>query len=184
MLREEGEYYVDAGGHAGQDSEPDIIEYNSPPPEQPGLWCQWTVEDNGTAIIWDGSEKFYSAAQWMWYIIQNFIKPNPIAKIRFPKQYAFLKGHICNGEIGAQGEDSDDRWNLVVKDNEVFTEHGHVIYDNQEPIKNEALSLKYCYEINNQGKKCDKCNERFKCYTGSPEPKPKYGNWGDNSFWA
>ena len=183
MAREKGEYYVDGGGHAGQDNEDDIIEYNSPPPEQPGLWCKWEPTEDGKAIEWDGAEKFYNAEQWMWYLIQNFLKPNPIAKVRFPEQFAFLKGHICNGEIGAQGEDTEDRWNLVVKDNEVFVETGRIVYDDPKPITSEALAIKYCYESNKQSKKCDECDTRFKCYTGSPEPKPKYGSWGLSSFW-
>lgn len=182
MLRGKGEYYVDAGGHAGQDSESDIVEYNSPPPEQPSLWCKWAVD--GNSIEWNGAEKFHHAEQWMWYIIQNFLKPNPIAKIRFPKQFGFLKGHICNGEIGAQGEDNEDRWNLIVKDNEVFVESGRMVYDDPLPIKNELLTIKYCYETNKQSKKCNNCDERFKCYTGSPEPKSLYGSWGNDSFWG
>ena len=183
MAREKGEYYVDGGGHAGQDHEDDITEYNSPPPEQPSLWCGWTVTDDGNHIEWNGAEKFHNAAQWMWYIINNFIKPEPFARIKFPDQFAFLKGHICNGEIGAQGEDNEDKWNLGVKDNEVFVETGHIVYDKPMLIKNEALEIKYCYEANKQSKKCNSCKTRFKCYTGSPEPKPKYGGWGESSFW-
>ena len=184
MLREKGEYFIGGTGMAGQGRDPDIIDFNTPPTEQPGLWCQWIPNDEGTALEWNEAEKFYAAEQWMWYLIQNFIKPDPIAKIRFPKKFSFLKGHTCNGEIGAQGEDSDDRWNLVVKDNEVFVERAHWEFDNPEPIANEALLIKYCYETNKQSKKCDDCDTRFKCYTGSPEPKPKYGAWGNNSYWG
>ena len=183
MSRKNGEYFIDGTGHAGQGDDPDVIDHNSPPPEQPSLWCGWTVRDDGEVIEWNGAEKFHDAERWMWYIIQNFLKPDPIAKIRFPKQFAFLKGHTCNGEIGAQGEDSDDRWNLVVKDNEVFVEQGHVVFDDPVPVANEALIIRYCYEKNKQSKKCDTCDTRFKCYTGSPEPKPRYGAWGENSFW-
>jgi len=184
MHREKGDYFVDGGGHAGQDREDDILDYNSPPPEQPGLWCKWSPTDDGKAIEWDGAEKFYFSAEWMWYLIQNFLKPNPIAKIRFPEQFAFLKGHVCNGEIDAQGEESDDRWRLLVNDNEVSIERAHWVFDKPEPIDNEQLTIKYCYESNKQSEKCNNCDKRFKCYTGSPEPKPKYGNWGDSSFWG
>jgi len=184
MARGKGEYYVDGTGMAGQGRDPDIIEYNSPPPEQPGLWCQWIPTEDGKAIEWNETEKFYHSAEWMWYLIQNFLKPESFAKIRFPKQFAFLRGHTCNGDIEAQGEDSGDRWNLIVKDNEVFVEAGHMVFANPELVKNEALSIKYCYEANKHTKKCDTCDTRFKCYTESPEPRPKYGGWGDISFWT
>ena len=35
MLRKKGPYYVNNKGFAGQDNEPDIIDYNSPPEGQP-----------------------------------------------------------------------------------------------------------------------------------------------------
>jgi len=183
MLRKNGEYFVDGTGVAGQGEDPDIIDCNTSSPEQPGLWCQWTPTEDGKYIEWDGAEKFYCSAEWMWYIIQNFLKPDPVAKTRFPKQFAFLKGHICDGEIEAQGEDNEDRWNLVVKDNEVFVEQAHWEFDRPERVVNEALAIKYCYETNKQSEKCNNCDLRFKCYTGAPEPKPKYGSWGNNSFW-
>lgn len=183
MLREKGEYFVGGTGMAGQGRDPDIIDFNAPPTEQPGLWCQWIPTEDGKALEWNEAEKFYAAEQWMWYLIQNFLKPNPIAKIRFPKQFSFLKGHTCNGEIDAQGEESDDRWRLLVKDNEVSVERAHWEWDAPQDVVNEALLIRYCYETNKQSKKCDACDTRFKCYTGSPEPKPKYGAWGDNSFW-
>lgn len=182
-MREKGEYYCGTG-YAGQDKELDIIDFNFPPPEQPNLWCSWVPTENGDAIEWDEHEKFYSAAEWMWYLIQNFLKPDPIAKIRFPKQFAFLKGHICNGTIEAQGEDSEDRWRLIVKDNEVSVTRAHWTFNRPELVENEALTIRYCYETNKQSKKCDDCDKRFKCYTGSPEPTPKYGSWGENSFWG
>ena len=37
----------------------DITDYNHPPEGQSGLWCQWVPTDEGTAIQWNGAEKFY-----------------------------------------------------------------------------------------------------------------------------
>lgn len=125
MNRAKGPYYVDGGGMMGQARESDIYDYNSPPEGQPGLWCQWTPTEDGTAIEWDGGEKFYSSDAWMKYLIEHFLKPGAFAKDKLP----FLQAnHIVNGEIEAQGEDADDRWKLVVKNNEVYVLEDHVVY--------------------------------------------------------
>lgn len=82
------------------------------------MWVQWIPTEGGTALEWDGGEKFYSSAEWMEYIIDQFLKPNCIAKGDLP----FLQAnHVCNGAIKAQGEDMDDRWKLIVTDNVVST---------------------------------------------------------------
>jgi hypothetical protein len=122
MFRGKGPYYVDNTGMAGQDEEADSIDYNRPPAGQPGLWCQWVPTPDGKYIKWDGGEKFYNASEWMTYIIDHFLKANPIAKL------PHLKPHTCNGEIKAAGEDPDDRWKLVVKDNKVSVKRGVVSY--------------------------------------------------------
>ena len=108
----QGPYFVDRSGDFGQGPE-GVTDCNSPPDGQPGLWCQWVPTDDGSAIEWDGGEKFYNAPEWMKYIIEHFIGPSPKAKVALP----FLQGHTCNGEIEAQGEESDDKWLLIVKDN-------------------------------------------------------------------
>lgn len=102
---DEGGYYVDAHAeNMGQKETPDIIDYSSPPAGQPGLWCGWTPTEDGAAIEWDGGEKFYNYVEWMEYLIEHFIKP---------------WGHVAEGEITWQGEDSDDRGTIFVKDNVV-----------------------------------------------------------------
>lgn len=115
MDRTKGQYYVDGGGFAGQDHESDVIDYNTPPAGQPGLWCNWEATPDGQFIQWDGGEKFYEADAWMHYIIEHFLGTDPIAK----KELPFLEGHTLNGKIYAQGEDPDDRWILLVTDNSV-----------------------------------------------------------------
>lgn len=118
MNRANGPYYVDGTGFAGQGRDPDIIDFNVPPAGQPGLWCQWVPTEDGTAIEWDGGEKFYDAKDWMQYIIDHFIGSAPVAEAVFP----FLQGHTCNGEIKAQGEEMDDRWKLIVQNNVVSSQ--------------------------------------------------------------
>lgn len=116
MKREKGPYYVDNGGMAGQDYEDDIIDYNSPPEEQPSLWCNWIVNDEGTQLFWNGMEKFHDDAEWLEYIINHFLGETPIAQ----QTLSFLKGnYTLNGVILAQGESLDDIRFINVIDNQV-----------------------------------------------------------------
>lgn len=115
MNTTKGPYYVERGGDFGQSHDADVIDYNHPPEGQPGLWCNWTPTDDGTAIEWDGGEKFYDSPEWMQYLIDHFIGHAPIAGPQLP----FLKTHTLNGRIEAVGEDPDDRWVLIVEDNVV-----------------------------------------------------------------
>lgn len=118
MRRKNGPYCVEGSGFSyGVDS--DVIDHNNPPEGQPGLWCQWRPTEDGKDIIWDGGEKFYDSPEWMQYIIDHFIGVDPIAKKVDPENFAFLQGHVCNGQIEAQGEYSDDRWLLIVENNKV-----------------------------------------------------------------
>jgi hypothetical protein len=103
----EGEFYVEGKGYGGQDrNDPSIINFNSPPSTQPGLWCQWIPNEEGDAIVWDGGEKFYNYVEWIQYLIDKILSP---------------RGYILNGEVFWQGEDSDDEGKIVVKDNIVET---------------------------------------------------------------
>lgn len=115
MNRKKGAYYANPGNDFGQDREGDIVDYNSPPAGQPGLWCNWIPSPDGTKIVWNGTEKFYESEDWMRYIIEHFIGASPAGRVDMP----FLQGHICNGTIQAQGEDREDRWQLLVINNAV-----------------------------------------------------------------
>lgn len=120
MDRKKGPYFVGGTGMFGQGNDPDILDSNRPPKGQPGLWCKWTVSDDGRAITWNGAEKFYASAEWMKYIIDHFLKPDCHAS-KF-NGMAFIKAnHTCNGVIEAQGEESSDRWDIVVENNVVYT---------------------------------------------------------------
>lgn len=110
----EGGYFVGEGGYAGQ-CDPQfpsveeklrigIVSYNDEPSDQPGLWCQWTPNEAGTAIEWDGGEKFTRYIAWLNYIIEHFLRP---------------WGYTLNGEIHWQGEDPEDRGTIYVVGNHV-----------------------------------------------------------------
>lgn len=128
MHRGNGPYFT-GSGLAGQGQDPDIINFNAPGPEQPGLWCNWVPTDDGTAIEWNNAEKFYNSVEWMRYLIQAFLEKGAAVQVElaapvegrvYPVEFeGFTFDHVLNGVIEAQGEDSDDRWVLVVENNEV-----------------------------------------------------------------
>lgn len=109
----EGEYFVDGGGMCGQDADSSVIDYNYPPSTQPGLWCQWVPNEEGTAILWNESEKFYNYTEWLEYIIDNFLAPF---------------GYVLSGEVKWEGEEHSDIGLIIVKDNRVTTKAGHIVY--------------------------------------------------------
>lgn len=115
MKRAEGPYFADGKfGHGQNDYNKSIVyDYNEPDPIHPGLWCHWVSNEDGTAIEWDGGEKFYHSEEWMRFLIDHFLKPDHIADL------SFLQGHTLNGKILAQGEEITDRWKLIVEDNVV-----------------------------------------------------------------
>lgn len=81
-----------------------IIDHNTPPFSQPGLWCQWIVSNDGTIIQWDQGEKFYEYIGWITYIINNFLIP---------------WGYKLSGTVNYQGEDICDCGSISIKNNTV-----------------------------------------------------------------
>lgn len=109
----DGGYYVGSDADYGQQRTPDILDYNSPPEGQPGLWCKWTPDEDGTAIIWDDGEKFYDYVQWIEYLIENFLAP---------------WGYLVNGAVEWDGEGRGDVGRILVVNNAVIEQHGKVVY--------------------------------------------------------
>lgn len=103
-LGTEGEYYVVDDGNFGQTRDDSIVDYNYPPRTQPGLWCGWRPNEEGTAIEWDGGEKFYYYIQWIEYIIGNFIS---------------RWGYTLNGTVKWTGEDIHDIGIITVENNKI-----------------------------------------------------------------
>ncbi len=172
MSRTKGGYYIGTG-EAGQDHEADVLDYNKPPDEQPGLWCQWVPTKDGKGIEWNGFEKFYFGAEWMFYLIVHFLGTKPLAKEREPDTMSFLIGHTLNGEIKAQGEEDVDRWTLIVKDNIVTVKDVR----GEKQVGTEWESY-YCRETHKNQKNCDSCQKRFTCWTQGR--KLSWGNYGQS----
>jgi hypothetical protein len=93
-----------AGYYVGDDWAQSVLDENEPPKGQPGLHCQWMPNDDGTAIVWDGGEKFYYFTEWVEYIIKHFLGP---------------WGYILNGRMTWQGEDEEDTGTILVVENAV-----------------------------------------------------------------
>lgn len=113
----QGEFYVEGTEDFGQGREENIINYNSPPSTQPGLWCQWVPNGDGTAIEWNGGEKFYNYIEWIEYLIKNILAP---------------RGYSLTGEVHWQGEDGDDKGKIVIKNNKVKVLNGYTYFAGQK----------------------------------------------------
>lgn len=108
MKRTKGSYYVG-------DDRTDVLENNIPPDGQPGLWCKWIPNEDGTAIVWNGHEKFYDSVAWMQYLIDHFLGHGAKAVGQVP---GIVGGHTLRGHIHAEGEEPGDVWELIVINNQ------------------------------------------------------------------
>lgn len=132
MNRRNGPLFVKGSGYAGQGNDPDIIDYNGPHPDQPGLWCQWEVVNNGSTLRWNGAEKFYAAELWLAYLIENLLSSKANAYLNKhadndARLMYFTCDHDVHGFVYATGEDDGDQWTLGVSHNKVLVDRtGHV----------------------------------------------------------
>lgn len=123
----EGEFYVLGTGSFGQGNEPNIIDFNNQPSTQPSLWCQWTPNEDGTAIEWDGGEKFYHYNEWLCYIINKILAPN---------------GYVLNGTVTWQGEETGDVGKIHVVDNVITV----APWDEAETVMTAENVSKFSYK--------------------------------------
>lgn len=107
-LGPDGAFFIGGDGFLGQDEDASVVDGNRPPNGQPGLWCQWIIDNEGR-LAWDGSEKFYHYVEWLEYLIRHFFAP---------------LGYVLNGDIEWQGEDYDDFGTIRVVDNTVTEQFG------------------------------------------------------------
>jgi hypothetical protein len=106
---EEGEYFIKNDDEFGQSYDESIIDYNSPPKTQPGLWLQWIPTEDKMGLEWDGNEKFYDSVEWIEYLINKILEP---------------RGYILNGIVNAQGEDMKDKYHINIINNKVYNKSG------------------------------------------------------------
>ncbi len=124
----EGEFFVFGTGDYGQGQDDNIVDFNQEPSTQPSLWCQWIPNEDGTAIEWDGNEKFYGYNDWLFYIINKILAPN---------------GYTLNGVVTWQGEETGDVGKIVVVDNVITIRP----WDEEEYILTGEQTKKYTYKL-------------------------------------
>jgi hypothetical protein len=89
-------------------------ERHEPESKYPSYYCQWIPTEDGLHLKWDGNEKFYGYVEWLEYLIKEFFAP---------------KGYVLNGEISWEGEEHGDTGKIFVKNNEVTTKKGKIVYE-------------------------------------------------------
>jgi len=111
----QGEFYYNPNSKMmGQEEEASIVDYNTPPDTQPGLWLQWIPSKDGKYLEWDGGEKFYHYVEWLEYLIKKILAPN---------------GYSLTGDVEWLGEDADDRGLISIKDNVITVKRGRIVYE-------------------------------------------------------
>ena len=116
-IGKEGSFYIPSQNKRDET----ITDYNSPPEDAPGLWCQWVMTDNQT-LEWDGNEKFYAYTEWLEYLISNFFQPS---------------GILLNGSVKWSGDAMDDIGTILCHNNKVETVYGEFVEFPDTP-ENEA----------------------------------------------
>lgn len=113
-----GEFYVGSDEeYSSYSSRENVIDFNTPPATQPGLWCKWEPTFDGDAIVWSGAEKFYDYVEWLEYLIVNFLEP---------------WGYTVNGTVEWTGEDRDDLGRITVTDNVMKAQKAVITYVDYE----------------------------------------------------
>lgn len=93
--------------------------------------CQWVPNEEGTALEWDGNEKFYDYAQELRNLIDGFLEP---------------RNYVLYGVVIWTGDDTRDVGTLYVKDNVVSVLPGLACLCDQ--IVSNVMSLcKGCLEL-------------------------------------
>jgi len=100
---EDAKHYFEDSGNLGQNNTEDVMNYNFPPSNQPGLWCNWCLGEDERSIVWSSGEKFYSYVEWMKYIVDELVD----------------RGYNLTGDINWTGEDECDTGTIIVRNNKV-----------------------------------------------------------------
>ena len=124
----DGEFFVFGTGSYGQDHDSTIVDFNQQPSTQPSLWCQWVPNEDGTAIEWDGGEKFYAYSEWLFYLITKILAPN---------------GYTLNGTVIWQGEETGDVGKIHVVNNVVTV----APWDDEETVLTAENVSTYQYPV-------------------------------------
>jgi len=85
------------------------------PGGQPGYWCQWVPNADGTELSWDGGDKFYEYVEWIEYLVETFFTP---------------WGYTLSGEVEWFGEDRADHGKIeIIDNNQIIVYHARIEWD-------------------------------------------------------
>ena len=107
---------------------------------KPGVWCD--LKATATTLAWNRDGNGYEFAAWVGWVIDHLLGPQakPVIAAHLAEDQrlaAFTCDHVVDGAITAHGEDPDDRWALLVRDNVVETSQSTPLYGHQVLITPE-----------------------------------------------
>lgn len=108
-----------------------VIDFNNPPAELPGLWCEWVPTDAGDALEASDAEGFYHPVEWMQFVVHYLLADTAVPFIEQhkhddPRLDSFTCDHTLNGTIQVYGQEHDDVWRLTVRNNLVHIAAGSI----------------------------------------------------------
>ena len=78
--------------------------YTDTPETIPKSYLQWEPNEDGTAIRWNGGEKFYDYIHWLRWLTKRYLKPH---------------GLVINGKIEWRGDEVADIGVITAVDNKI-----------------------------------------------------------------
>lgn len=86
-------------------------DYNYPEIPQASLWSNMKIypSDDCAYLAWDEGEKAYAMDVWFAILVDMLSR----------------KGFKCEGTVRAQGEDYEDKWSVIVRNNETKVAQNH-----------------------------------------------------------
>lgn len=105
---------------------------NTPQADMPGVWCDWVADDDGN-LVWNNAEKTYNHGAWIAWLIDHLLSPAAREFVSAhleddPRLNAFCCDHTINGIVNACGEDANDIWRIVVRDNIVTIQRPQFVW--------------------------------------------------------
>ena len=78
-------------------------------PKYPGFWLHWVPNKEGTALGWDGGEKFYNYIGWLKFLINAYFEPG---------------NYKLDGTVKWIGEDKFEDLGIITVKNNIVTVKG------------------------------------------------------------
>lgn len=103
---------------------PDVVDWNKPAQNMPGLYTGLEITDDGASLVWNGEEKPGDLTEWIIYLIEYFLKPGAMFEEEAKQSaednllHGFSFDHKVNGELHG-GTSQNEFWTIHVEDNEV-----------------------------------------------------------------